>query len=90
MVAAADEGGAVGCGQEGLDFGPVEEGDQRAVEALVGDGEDALDEGGVLGVTEGGEVEEGVDGGEAGVAGAGRVAANSLQVGQEVAGVRSR
>ena len=28
VVAAADEGGAVGCGQEGLDFGPVEEGDQ--------------------------------------------------------------
>ena len=52
MVAAADEGGAVGSGQECLYFGPVEEGDQRAVEALVRDGEDALDEGGMLGVAD--------------------------------------
>ena len=48
-------------------------GDDGGGEALVGDGEHALDEIGVLRVAKGGELEEGVDGAEPSVAGACRV-----------------
>src|SRR2546425_5305876 len=88
VVTSTDQGGAVGSGQEGLDLGPVEEGDQGALEALERDGEDALDERGVFGVVEGCEVEEGVDGGETGIAGADGVASNGLEMSQKVADER--
>jgi len=89
VVTTASEGGAVGRGQESLDLGQVEEGDQGALETLGGDGENALDERGVLWVAEGSEAEQGVDGCEAGVAGTDGVAASGLEVGQEIADHRA-
>src|SRR5262245_27133922 len=84
MVTTADRGGAVGGSQESLDFGPVEEGNQGTVKALVRDGENTPDERGVFGLTEGSEVEERVDGSKARVACADRVATTVLELGQEV------
>jgi hypothetical protein len=83
VVAAAGAGRAVGGAEQGggLIFG--EPGDQGLVGALGGDGQDAGDEGGVLGVAQRRVAERGVDRGEPRVAGADAVAAVFLQVVQE-------
>ena len=83
VVAPADPAGAVGAGQEGVDFVLGQELHDGALGALGRDGKDACDEGGVLGMAEGGEAEHGVQRGEAGVAGADGVAALGLEVVQE-------
>jgi hypothetical protein len=50
VVAAAGPSAAIGCGEQRVDLGFGEERDERALEALGRDRQDALDRGGVLGV----------------------------------------
>jgi hypothetical protein len=88
MVAPPGPGGLVRCGEEGIGFGFGEPGDEGPVELLRGDREDAGDRFGVLGMPEGCVGEHGADRGEAGVAGAGAVAAVLLEVVQEAADQR--
>ena len=83
MIASAGRGGAVRRGEERLQFGTVEEGDEGALDALGRDGEHAPDECGVFGMTEGREAKERMDRGEADVAGAGAVAASLLEMLEE-------
>ena len=68
-------GGLVGSGHECRDLVLGEVGDEGAVEALGRDGEDALDHGRILRVTERGVAEQRVDRRQARVAGAGGVGA---------------
>jgi hypothetical protein len=68
-VTSADPGARVGRGEQRLDFALVEVGDQSPVVAFRWDREDAGDRRGVFGVAEAGELVEGVDRSEAGVAG---------------------
>ena len=63
------EGRPVGCGEQGGDLGFGEVGDDRAVEAFRWDRQDPLDDRGVVGAQQRGVPEQGVDGGQAGVAG---------------------
>src|SRR5260370_20261365 len=88
VVAPPGPGGAVGGGQQrgGLVFGEV--GDQGAVAALGRDGQHPGDDRGVFGVAQRGVAEQRVDGGQAGVAGGGAVAAHGFQGGQERADQR--
>ena len=65
-----------------------EERDQRLIVALGGDRQDALDRGGVLGVTQRGVAKQRADRGQARVAGADRVAALVLEVIEERADQR--
>jgi hypothetical protein len=60
-----------------------EEGDDGPVGSFRGDGQDALDVGGVLWVVQRGELEQGVDRGQAGVAGPRGVAPVAFEVVQE-------
>ncbi|HLG07266.1 MAG TPA: hypothetical protein VI409_01195 [Gaiellaceae bacterium] len=83
MVAAADPGGLVGGGEQRVDLGLGEVGDQRAVEAFGRHREHALDDGGVLGVAQRGEAKQGVDRCEPGVAGADAVTALAFEVVEE-------
>jgi hypothetical protein len=64
-------------------LGGSKEGDQVPLEAFGRDGQDPADQGGVLGVAQGGVAEQGVDRGQAGVAGPGAVAPPGFQVGEE-------
>ena len=73
VVASAGPCAAVGCGQEGVDLGFGEPGEQSALLAFGGDGQHPLDGGGVFGVVERGVAEQRVDGGEPPVAGADRI-----------------
>ena len=88
VVAAAGPGAAVGGGEQRVELGFGEERDQRAVEALGRDRQDALDRGGVLGVPQRGVAEQRADRGQARVAGAGAVVALVLEVIQERADQR--
>jgi hypothetical protein len=83
MVASAGPGEPVRCGQEGLYLGVGEVGDEGFVEASRRDRQHPLDERGMLGVAERGELEQGVDRGETGVAGAHAVAPLELEMVQE-------
>ena len=88
VVAAAGPGGLVGSGEQRVGLRLAEVGDDRAVEPLGRDGQDPLDDRRVLGMAERGIAEQGVDGGQAGVAGADAVAPNRFQVVQERADQR--
>lgn len=79
VIATANPGRAIRCCQQRLELWPGEEGDDLAIDTLLGDCEDPLDKGAVF-VGEGGEVEERVHGGEPGVAGAGTVVADGFEV----------
>src|SRR5580658_10927932 len=83
VVASAEPGLLVGSGKERVDLVGVEITDLNPVAELARDGEDTLDRGGVLGVPQGGVAEQRVDGSQAGVAGAGGVAAVVLKMGEE-------
>ena len=72
VVAAADPGAAVGCGEQRVELGFGEERDERALVALGRDRQDALDRGGVLGVPQRGVAEQRADRGQPRVAGADR------------------
>ena len=69
MITPSELGRPVRRCQQRLDFGSVEEANEVAIEALLWDGQDALDEGGVRWLAGGGETEEGADGGEPRVTG---------------------
>ena len=88
VVAPAGPGGAVGCGEQRVDLGFGEERDERPLEALGWDREDAADRGGVLGVLERRVVKQRADRGQAGVAGADAVAAFVLEMVEERADQR--
>jgi len=83
VVAAADRCGLVGCVEQGVDLGPCEERDQRLVGAFGWDGQDSSDEIGMFGMSDGGVFEQGMDGGEAGVAGSCGDASMVLEVVEE-------
>lgn len=80
MVAPADPGRLVWDRQDRLQLGPIEERDQRPFVTLVRDRKDALDQGRVLRVMEGGVPEERVDRRQAGIARADAVAASDLHM----------
>jgi len=82
-VALAAPGGAIRCGEEGVDLLPGEVAEDGPVEALGGDGEDALGDGERGGVPKGGVPEERADRREAEVAGARAVAPGLLEVVEE-------
>jgi hypothetical protein len=75
VVAPPGAGGAVRGGEQRVCLGLGEVGDQGLVCAFGGDGQDAGDEGGVLGVAQRRVAESGVDRGEPRVAGPDAVAA---------------
>jgi hypothetical protein len=83
VIAAAKRRLAVGGGQEGFDLRGREEVDESALEAFLRDIEDTLDPMGVVGHEDSDVVEEGVDGREAGVAGADTVVAILFEVMEE-------
>ena len=88
VVATPGPGAAVGGGEQRVDLGFGEERDQRAVAAFGRDRQDALDRVGVLGVAQRAVAKQRADRGQAGVAGAGRVAALVLEVVEERADQR--
>ena len=70
MVAPPGPGDRVAAVEQGVDFGFGQVADQRPVEAFGRDRQDPGDARGVFGMGQGGEPEQGVDRGQAGVAGA--------------------
>src|SRR5437016_3593276 len=88
VVAPANPGGTVAGGQEGVDLVVDEVCDEIGLEALRRDGQYPLNACRVLGVVQRGVGEEGMDGGEAVVAGADGVVAVSFEVVQESANKR--
>ena len=85
MVAAAVPRPGVRGGEQGRGLVGGEVGDGSPAVLLRGDREDPGDRPGVLGVAQGGELEERPDRGQPGVPGPGRVAAAGFQVGEEAA-----
>lgn len=83
VVAPAGPGALVGCGEQSLDLRFAQVGHQRPVGASGWDRQDPGDGIGVLGVTQRSEAEQGVDGGQSHVAGAGVVAADRFQAVQK-------
>src|SRR6266540_2096836 len=83
VVAATESGGRVWRCEERVDFGGGEEGDEVTVEALLRDGEDALDQSRVRWLAAGREAEERVDRREPRVACPDAVAALLLEVIEE-------
>jgi hypothetical protein len=83
MVTSAGPGGLVRGGQQGVDLVVGQVGHQVLVDTLGWDGQDPLDDGGVLGMGQRGEPEQGVHRGEPGVAGSDAVATLALQMIQE-------
>ena len=83
MVAPADPAGTVGAGQQCLDLLFGQKLDHGTVGVLGWDGQDSLDQSGVIRVVQRRETEQRVDGGEAGVSGANGVGPLGLQVVQE-------
>ena len=67
VITATELSRLVGRGEQGIDFGSRQEGDEVPIESLLGHGEDALDERAVCGLACGNEVEEGADRGESSV-----------------------
>src|SRR6266545_218290 len=88
VVAATESGGRVWRCEERVDFGGGEEGDEVTVEALLRDGEDALDQSRVRWLAAGREAEERVDRREPRVACPDAVAALLLEVIEEGADER--
>jgi hypothetical protein len=88
VVAAACPGGLVRSGEQRVGLRLAEVGDDRAVEPLGRDGQDPLDDRRVLGMAERCVAEQGVDGGQAGVAGADAVSPRGSQVVEERADQR--
>jgi hypothetical protein len=80
VVASADPGAAVRGGEQGVHLGFGAERTGALLGAFLRDGEDLPDARCVLGVAVGGEAEERVDGGQAGVTAADAVAAFALEV----------
>jgi len=80
--------GLVAAAEQGVDLGLGQVADQRPVEAFGRDRQDPGDAGGVVGMMQGGEPEQGVDRGQAGVAGADAVAAFAFEVIEEAADQR--
>ena len=76
----ADPLGTIGCRDQGLGFRFSEEGDDRSVTALARYSQHALDDLGVLGVTERGEAKEGMQRSQTGVASPHAITAIVLQV----------
>jgi hypothetical protein len=87
-VAPSGPGGGVRGGEQRGGFGLGEVGDELAVEPLGRDGRDPLDDGRVVEVTQGREAEQGMDRGQAGVAGTDAVAALVFEMVQERADQR--
>jgi hypothetical protein len=85
VVAAAVPRRGVRCGEQGLDLAGGEVGDGRAGVLLRGDREDPGDRRSVLGVAQGGELEDRPDRGQSRVARPGGVAPLLLEVGEEAA-----
>jgi len=83
VIPPAGPGGPVGRGEQGVDLGCGEVGDQGPVGSPVRDGEHPLDKGGVLWRARCRVAEQRVDGGQPAVAGAGGVVADGRQVVQE-------
>jgi site-specific DNA recombinase len=83
VIAPSRPGGPVRCGHEGIRLVGCEEVDLGAVVSLGGNRQDSLDQRGVLGMTQSGVVEQGSDGSQASVAGAGAVVAIMFEMGQE-------
>jgi hypothetical protein len=83
VISPADPVALVGCGHEGVELGPGQVGDFGPRAAFRRDGQDLRDEPGMLGMAQRRVVEEGVDGGQAGVPGAGAVVPLLLQMVQE-------
>jgi hypothetical protein len=83
VVAAAGPAVPVGGGEQGAGLGAVQERHDGPVEALGRDGEHPGDEGGVLGMAQGREPEQRVNGRQARVAALGAVAPVAFEVVQE-------
>ena len=83
VVAASGPGRAIRCGEQRVDLLLVEERDERSVGAFRWDREHALDVVGVFGMAQRGIPIERVDRRQAGVSGAGAVAAVGLEVIEE-------
>ena len=83
MIAPSDPGAPVRRGQQRIDLLGLEEADVAAMVSLARDGQDALDQLGVLWMAKGGIAVERADGGQAGVAGAGAVVPLLLEMGEE-------
>ena len=80
VVTPADPLGTIGCRDQGLGFRFSEEGDDRSVTALARYGQHALDDLGMLGMTERGEAEEGMQRSQTGVASPHAITAIVLQM----------
>lgn len=83
VVTAPGPGGSVGCGDERDCFGVGEEANELTVGSFSRDGEDSLDGLCVVGVTERGVFEQGVDGGEPVVSGPDTVVSNLFEMVEE-------
>jgi hypothetical protein len=85
VIASAQRGGLVRDGQQRVGLGAGQEAHVGGIGAFLGDRQDALDEQGVFGALQRGVAEQGVDRGQAGVAGGDAVVPVGLQVVQEPA-----
>ena len=83
MVATTDPGVWVGNGEDRLDLLFGEERNDVAIESFLWDRQGPRDQIGVFGVLERGELEQRMDGGQAGVAASYAVAPLGFQVGEE-------
>ena len=83
VIASSGPGGQVAGVQQRVDLGVGEVGDEVAFGSFGWDGEHALDGAGVFGVVQREVAEQGVDGGQAVVAGGGAVVAVAFEVIQE-------
>ena len=83
VVAAPGPGLPVGDGEQGVAFGVGEPADDRRVRPAGLDGQDALDDGGVVRCPQGRVAEQGADRGQAGVSGARAAVAAGFQPAQE-------
>jgi hypothetical protein len=83
MVSAADPCAAVRGRLQGFDFWLRQVGEECALESLLRNGKDSLDDGGAGGLVQGGVAEEGVQSGETRIACASAIASLVLQVIEE-------
>jgi hypothetical protein len=89
MVSAADPCSAVRGRLQGFDFWVRQIGEECALESLLRNGKDSLDDGGAGGLVQGGVAEERVQGSETGIACARAIASLMLQVIEERADERN-
>jgi hypothetical protein len=80
VVASSGAGATIGRGQQHVDLGIGEVGDDGVVAAFGGDCQHPADVGGVFGMAQRGETEQRVDRGQSGVAGADAVASRLFEV----------